>query len=130
MQAYWFKHLRLQALYDGVMAEARAAHEFVIVAEERLQTRAIGRLTKGGLGIAMFGLLLAAMGAGLPFDKPLALYTDKFEEITCWLSQPNCYFGPHAAVLTFTLAAAVLLIACLIFLFGSSANDRIQENSP
>lgn len=130
LQAYWFKHLRLQALYDGVMAEARAAHDFVIVAEERLQTRDIGRLTKGGLCIAMFGLLLAAMGAGFPFDKPLALFTDKFEEIACWLWRPDCNLSlPRAAVLTLTLAAAVLLIAYLIHLFRPSAKDRIQEKS-
>ena len=130
LQAFWFKHLRLQALYDGVMAEARAAHDFVIVAEERSQTRAIERLTKGGLGIAAFGLLLAAMGAGFPFDKPLSAYTEKIGESPCWLWQPDCYStGPRTTVLTLTLAVAVGLITYLIYLFRPSAKNRNQEKA-
>ena len=129
LQAYWFKHLRLQALYDGVMAEARAAHEFVIGAEERLQTRAIGRLTKGGLVVAMFGLLLAAMGAGFPFDKAFAVYNDKYEATACWLWwEPDCMVNrPRTAVLTGALLVALALTGVLISLLYREIESAIRR---
>lgn len=123
LQAYWFKHLRLQPLYDGVMAEARAAHDYVIAWEEGLQTEAIERLAKGGLWVAVFGLLLAAMGAGFPFDKALAVYDEKLTVTAClWPWQTGCLLSwPRSLVLTGALVGAIALV---VYLFRLTRRKR------
>ena len=104
LQAMWFKHLRLHELYAAVMAEARAAHDYVIAEEQRLQTLEeqrqsagqrlqtdqINDLTKGALYVAVLGLILAAMGAGLPIDKPLSLVIELSTKASCVVWADGC----------------------------------------
>ena len=123
LQAYWFKHLRLQALYDGVMAEASAAHQYVIAEEESLQTQeeqrqtaeqqrqtdGITNLTKGALYVAFVGLVLAAMGAGFPIDKPLSLLIEGSTMASCFGSTAKCTFdGVRTALFVGALVASVV----------------------
>lgn len=104
LQAMWFKHLRLNDLYAAVMAEARAAHDYVIAEEQRLQTLEeqhqsaeqryqtvqINALTEGALYVAVLGLILAAMGAGFPIDKPLSLIHEASTKASCWVWAAGC----------------------------------------
>ena len=104
LQAMWFKHLRLHELYAAVMTEARAAHDYVSAeeqrlqtleeqrqsAEQRLQTDQINDLTKGALYVAVLGLILAAMGAGLPIDKPLSLIIEVSTKASCGVWADGC----------------------------------------
>lgn len=116
LQAYWFKHLRLQALYDGVMAEAGAAHQYVIAEEESLQTQEeqrqtekINKLTEGALYVAFAGLALAAMGAGFPIDKPLSLVVEVSPTASCLLGAAGCAFD-----LLRTVAAGIAVVGAIV----------------
>ena len=119
----WSRHLALPELHAAVMAEARAAHDYVIseeewlqTQEERRQTQAANRqafeatkLNHGALYAAIAGLLLAAMGAGLPFDKPLSLLLGNEPLRFCWLDCSLNGLRLTALLATFVVGIALFL---------------------
>ena len=123
----WIRHLGLPELHESVMAEARAAHEYVLSEEERLQTEEQRKQTNAGLilatqskrlthlatYVAMAGLLLGAYGAGFPFDKPLALLLEDKALPLCLRSGSDCEIGGlRAIVVASTVMVMVVLLLC------------------
>ncbi len=94
---FWSRHLGLPELYAGVTTEARSAYEFIVVEEAREQTRQerhqadrLETLGRAAFWLSLAGIALALLGAGFPFDKPLAL--DELAKVTteCWGTVEQC----------------------------------------
>jgi hypothetical protein len=132
MQALWFKQLRLQALYDGVMAESRAAYDFVNAEEQRLQTvaqqnqaAAVHRLTEAAIWVAAFGLFLAALGAGFPIDKPLLVVPEDARKTWCFIFMPDCELVPWRTLTGFFTLLLATGLALRLW-----ALKRKDDNNP
>ena len=114
----WLRHLGLPELHESVMAEARAAHEYVLSEEARLQTLAESsqatdarRLTRLASYVSMAGLLLGAYGAGFPFDKPLSLLLVDKALPVCLLIGSGCDIDwQRVAVVALTIIILVVLL--------------------
>ncbi len=152
----WSNHLGLPGLHESVMAEARAAHDYVLAEEERLQTeeqikqtleanqlaraavdqaqaaniqaQQSKRLTRLATYGAAAGVVLGMFGAGFPFDKPLALLLVDNPLPVCFKRASGCLIDwQRVGVVALAFSFSVYLLCR--FLCRDPDSEHLKEPS-